>query len=94
MSAVLRPTELTDEQREALIKTTGLRMIEAYQRFQANGRDEDRQEAKRLLAEQTQLVRERSPAQIQRMERELDEGIDFFGARGAADRAKLGVARP
>lgn len=74
--------EANDAIRERHIVSCGMQMEKAYARFQAHGNTDDREEARQWKELQRMAIARRSPAQLQRMEQAIDEGLDYFQTEG------------
>jgi hypothetical protein len=61
----------------------------SYARFEAHGNQADREDAKNWLRMQEQAIAGRSAAQVARMDRVIDEGLDYFQTAGERDRRML-----
>jgi hypothetical protein len=96
MVAVLtKKLDMTDEARETLIQDVGRLFIAAAKKAETTHSARDKAEARRLLDLQNAAIKERSEAQIARMEAErgLDEGADYFASMGAIHGQGIRVVR-
>lgn len=85
MNAMLTPAAapaMTDHENELHILACGAHMEAAYRRFQDHGNPQDRDEAVLWQDLQRQAIEARSPAQRARMEKAIDDGLDFFQTQG------------
>jgi len=84
---------MTDTELTQHIKDCGKHMLACYERFEAFGDPTDRQAAVEWLEAQKQAQQALSPAAKAAWEAEIqasiDNGLDYFQARGAADRERL-----
>lgn len=89
-SAISEPA-LSDLEHEIHIEDCHHQYRVAYERFELHGSPHDRDEALLHLHRMNQALVNR-PGQYERhaaFERRLDEGVDYFANRGAADRVEM-----
>lgn len=77
------------------VRDCGRHMLACYERYEAFGDPADRQAAVDWLEAQKQAQEALSPAakaaREAEIQRQIDDGLDYFQARGAADRERLAV---
>ena len=84
---------LSDAELIRHVQDCGRHMLAHYERFEAFGDPADRQAAVDWLEAQKQAQEALSPAakaaREAEIQRQIDDGLDYFQARGAADRQLL-----
>ena len=84
---------MTDAELTQHIKDCGKHMLACYERYEAFGDPADREAAQHWLREQNAAQAALSPAakaaREAEIQRQIDDGLDYFQARGAADRERL-----
>ena len=84
---------MTDAEILQHVRDCGKHMLACYERYEAFGDPADREAAQHWLREQNAAQAALSPAakaaREAEIQRQIDDGLDYFQARGAADRERL-----
>lgn len=87
---------MSPQELEQHIKDCGWHMECAYAHYLAHGNPDDRDSAVMWMHMQTEAIQDRGQAQKDAREAEIqaaiDDGVNYFAARGQADRAILEAA--
>lgn len=89
MTTATQPQAMTAAELECHIADLAGHMEACYARFEAHGDPADRDSAVHFMHLRDQAIKARSPEQVARMERALEEriscGVDYFQTAGVAD---------
>jgi hypothetical protein len=84
---------MTDAEILQHVRDCGKHMLACYERYEAFGDPADREAAQHWLREQNAAQAALSPAakaaREAEIQRQIDDGLDYFQARGAADRMAM-----